>query len=50
MRVKDFAAVKVNFPEADFWLIRKGSAEKIGSPVRKRPTKASPRSFLFPGV
>ena len=26
---------KTNFPGADFWLIRKGSAKKLGTPVKE---------------
>ncbi|APJ05243.1 hypothetical protein [Silvanigrella aquatica] len=31
----EFCVVKVNFPEADFWLIRLGSQNKVGMPVKK---------------
>lgn len=27
--------VKTNFPEADFWLINKGSKQKLGEPVKE---------------
>jgi hypothetical protein len=26
-------SLKINNPQADFWLIRKGSTEKVGTPV-----------------
>lgn len=32
MRLKDIAEVKTNFPDADFWLQRKGSIETVGKP------------------
>ncbi len=34
MKLKRVAEVRTNFPEADFWLIRRGSPEKIGKPVK----------------
>lgn len=33
MRLVDLAIVKTNFTGADFWMIRKGSSEKVGMPV-----------------
>lgn len=35
MKISDVAKVKVNFPKADFWLIRKGSIDKVGMPVNE---------------
>ena len=32
--LKDFCTINTNFPDADFWLIRKGSEDKVGLPVR----------------
>lgn len=29
------AEIKTNFPEADFWIIRKGSEDKVGSPTKE---------------
>ena len=36
MEIKLFniAVIKTNFPEADFWVIRKGSEDKVGTPTR----------------
>lgn len=34
MRLKDIAEVKTNFPDADFWLQRKGSIETVGKPTK----------------
>lgn len=34
MILSDVCAIKVNFPEADFWIIRVGSAEKVGMPIK----------------
>lgn len=28
------AEIKTNFPEADFWIIRKGTENKVGSPTK----------------
>jgi hypothetical protein len=35
MKLKHIVDLKVNDPEADFWLIRKGSANKVGRPTRE---------------
>lgn len=35
MKLKFFAEIKTNFPEADFWLIRKGAAKKLGEVTRE---------------
>lgn len=34
MRLSDICSVRVNFLDADFWVIRVGSKEKVGMPVR----------------
>jgi len=34
MRLKDIAEVKTNFPDADFWIQRKGSKENVGKPTK----------------
>ena len=34
MLLSDVCSIKVNFPTADFWLIRVGSADKVGLPVK----------------
>lgn len=35
MKLKNIADLKVNNPEADFWLIRKGNALNVGRPTRE---------------
>ena len=35
MKLKHIVDHKVNDPEANFWLIRKGSANKVGRPTRE---------------
>lgn len=35
LRLKYVCEIKTNFPEADFWLIRKGDEETVGKPVKK---------------
>lgn len=35
MRLKDIAEIKVNFPDADFWLVRRGSNNTVGQPVNE---------------
>lgn len=35
MRLKDVCEIKLNFPEADFWLIRKGSEKEVGKPTKE---------------
>jgi choline kinase len=32
--VKDYCEVKTNFPEADFWLTRRGSITTVGKPSK----------------
>lgn len=34
MRLKDVAIIRPGFVEADFWLVRRGSLETIGQPVK----------------
>ena len=34
MRLKDVAAIRLDFVGADFWLIRRGSLETIGQPTK----------------
>ncbi len=35
MKLSDLCEIKTNFPEADFWLIRKGSEDTVGYPVKE---------------
>jgi len=35
INLSELAEIKTNFPEADFWLIRQGAEDKVGSPTRK---------------
>lgn len=32
MKLSDVATIKTNFPEADFWIIRRGSLNTVGKP------------------
>jgi len=34
-RLKDIAKIATNMPDADFWLIRKGSDKTVGKPVKE---------------
>lgn len=34
MTIGDLCEFKTNFPEADFWLVKKGSRNEIGKPVK----------------
>jgi hypothetical protein len=34
MKLSDLCEIKTNFPEADFWLVRKGSEDSVGYPVK----------------
>ena len=34
VKLKDLATVKTNFPDADFWIQRKGSDKTIGTPIK----------------
>lgn len=34
MKLAAMATIRTNFPEAHFWLVRRGSAERCGEPVR----------------
>ena len=33
MKLSDLAIIKTNFPEADFWIVRRGSINTVGKPV-----------------
>jgi hypothetical protein len=35
MTLGDLCEFKTNFPEADFWLVRKGSDKTVGMPVKE---------------
>lgn len=35
MRLKDVALVRVGLQEADFWLVRRGTLQAVGQPVRE---------------
>jgi len=35
VRLSEKAEIKTNFPEADFWIIRKGTEDKVGSPTKE---------------
>ncbi|QLI80834.1 hypothetical protein HZU75_04410 [Chitinibacter fontanus] len=35
MKLSDLATIKTNFPEAHFWLIRRGTAGRCGEPTRE---------------
>ncbi len=35
MKLSDLCEIKVNFPDADFWLTRKGSGKMVGYPVKE---------------
>ena len=34
MRLKDVATIRLDFADADFWLVRRGSLETIGQPIK----------------
>lgn len=33
MKLNDVATIKTNYPDADFWLVRRGSLKTCGKPV-----------------
>jgi len=35
MKLYQLATIKTNFQDADFWLIRRGSADRVGQPTRE---------------
>ena len=35
MKLKYLCEIKTNFPDADFWLIRKGSEKEVGRPTKE---------------
>ena len=35
MKLSDVATIKVNYPGADFWIVRRGSKEQCGKPVKE---------------
>lgn len=34
MKLSDVATIKTNFPDADFWLVRRGSLKTCGEPTK----------------
>ncbi|GAB6264259.1 hypothetical protein PSSHI_45030 [Photobacterium sp. R1] len=35
MKLSDVATIKTNFPDADFWIVRRGSLKSVGQPVQE---------------
>lgn len=35
MRLSEVATIRTNFPEAHFWIVRRGSAARCGEPTRE---------------
>jgi hypothetical protein len=35
MKLTEFCKIKINDPEADFWIVRRGSKEAIGKPTEE---------------
>jgi hypothetical protein len=35
MRLKDLCDVKTDFPDADFWITRKGDVDSVGKPTKE---------------
>lgn len=35
MKLSDVATIRTNYPEANFWIVRRGSKERCGEPVRE---------------
>ena len=35
MKLSDVATIKTNFPDADFWIVRRGSLKNVGKPVNE---------------
>ena len=34
MKLSDVSTIRTNYPEAHFWIVRRGSVERVGEPVR----------------
>lgn len=34
MKLSDVSTIRLNYPDAHFWMIRRGSVERVGEPVR----------------
>lgn len=53
LRLRDVAKISVNMPDADFWIIRRGSQDKVGKPVddfheERIGVKIEKTDILFP--
>jgi choline kinase len=53
MKLKYLCEIKTNFPDADFWLIRKGSEKEVGKPTKEYSSenigiKVIETEILFP--
>jgi hypothetical protein len=35
MRLKDLCEFQTNFPDADFWITRKGNSKTVGTPTKE---------------
>jgi hypothetical protein len=34
VKLKDLATIRTNYPEADFWILMKGSKGQVGRPIK----------------
>ena len=39
-RLKDVCEIRTNFPNADFWIVRKGSESTVGTPTKTFSSEA----------
>ena len=35
MKLSNVCTISMNYPEAHFWIVRRGSAERVGAPTRE---------------
>jgi len=50
MKLGDICEFKTNFPEADFWLIRKGDEKMVGKPIKEFDSERIGVKIIQPDV
>jgi restriction endonuclease S subunit len=50
MRLGDLIAIKTNDPSADFWIIRRGDKDRVGTPVKEYSPEAYGITVTSPDI
>lgn len=50
MKLKDIISIKIDNPNADFWIIRRGSSSQVGKPSREYSKEAYGVTITHPDI